>query len=62
MCYQAAALAFVFICCFPGRDRDLKLDNTLLDSSSPPMLKLCDFGFAKTWEENEEANMYTHIG
>ena len=42
--------------------RDLKLDNTLLDSSTPPMLKLCDFGFAKTWEENEEANMYTHIG
>ena len=42
--------------------RDLKLDNTLLDDSSPPQLKLCDFGFAKTWEENEEANMYTHIG
>ncbi|EIE25720.1 kinase-like protein [Coccomyxa subellipsoidea C-169] len=42
--------------------RDLKLDNTLLDLTKPPMLKLCDFGFAKTWESNEEANMYTHIG
>lgn len=42
--------------------RDLKLDNTLLDKGNPPVLKLCDFGFAKTWEGNEEANMYTHIG
>lgn len=41
--------------------RDLKLDNTLLDDSNPPLLKLCDFGFAKTWEA-EDANMYTHIG
>jgi len=40
--------------------RDLKLDNTLLDASDPPVLKLCDFGFAKTW--TEDANMYTHIG
>ena len=40
--------------------RDLKLDNTLLSSDSPPVLKLCDFGFAKTW--TEDANMYTHIG
>jgi hypothetical protein len=30
--------------------------------TKPPMLKLCDFGFAKTWESNEDANMYTHIG
>lgn len=40
--------------------RDLKLDNTLLDSHEPPVLKICDFGFAKTW--SEEANMFTQIG
>ncbi len=40
--------------------RDLKLDNTLLDSSHPPLIKICDFGFAKTW--SEEANMFTQIG
>lgn len=40
--------------------RDLKLDNTLLDSSKPPVIKICDFGFAKTW--SEEANMFTQIG
>ena len=40
--------------------RDLKLDNTLLDDSQPPVLKICDFGFAKDWTES--ANMYTHIG
>lgn len=41
--------------------RDLKLDNTLLDSTNPPFVKLCDFGFAKSWE-SENANMQTHIG
>lgn len=41
--------------------RDLKLDNTLLDNSEPPMIKLCDFGFAKTWA-GDDANMMTHIG
>ena len=40
--------------------RDLKLDNTLLDASNPPIIKICDFGFAKTW--SEEANMFTQIG
>ncbi|KAL6779334.1 SNRK2I [Auxenochlorella protothecoides x Auxenochlorella symbiontica] len=40
--------------------RDLKLDNTLLDSSDPPIIKICDFGFAKSW--SEEANMFTQIG
>ncbi len=46
------------LCCA----RDLKLDNTLLTDGNPPMIKLCDFGFAKRWENNEEANMHTHIG
>jgi hypothetical protein len=52
-------------CMTPGRApgfwcRDLKLDNTLLDGSSPPNIKICDFGFAKTWETS--SNMFTHIG
>ena len=42
--------------------RDLKLDNTLLTNTTPPMIKLCDFGFAKAWENHEDANMHTHIG
>jgi len=40
--------------------RDLKLDNTLLDNSDPPLIKICDFGFAKNFEEN--SNMFTQIG
>lgn len=40
--------------------RDLKLDNTLLDGTDPPIIKICDFGFAKTW--SEDANMLTQIG
>lgn len=27
--------------------RDLKLENTLLDGSSAPQLKICDFGYSK---------------
>jgi serine/threonine-protein kinase SRK2 len=41
--------------------RDLKLDNTLLDGKTPGRVKLCDFGFAKQWEESNR-NMFTHIG
>ena len=41
--------------------RDLKLDNTLLDSSRPQRIKLCDFGFAKAWDAGSK-NMFTHIG
>eukprot|EP00803_Ostreobium_quekettii_P006140 evm.model.scf_58.12 EVM.evm.TU.scf_58.12 scf_58:110984-115751(+) len=40
--------------------RDLKLDNTLLDVSDPPIIKICDFGFAKHYEDN--SNMFTQIG
>lgn len=43
-----------------GGDRDLKLDNTLLSGDDPPIVKLCDFGFAKDWEK--VADMHTHIG
>ncbi|KAL8476222.1 hypothetical protein ACS0TY_028763 [Phlomoides rotata] len=28
--------------------RDLKLENTLLDGSSAPLLKICDFGYSKS--------------
>jgi serine/threonine-protein kinase SRK2 len=28
--------------------RDLKLENTLLDGSSTPRLKICDFGYSKS--------------
>jgi serine/threonine protein kinase len=41
-------------------DRDLKLDNTLLDGSRPPRVKLCDFGFAKDFEPGQ--NLMTNIG
>lgn len=40
--------------------RDLKLDNIVLDANKPPRIKLCDFGFAKNWED--ESNMFTQIG
>ena len=27
--------------------RDLKLENILLDDSTPPHIKICDFGYSK---------------
>lgn len=41
--------------------RDLKLDNIVLDGSTPPRIKVCDFGFAKNWS-SDEAYMMTQIG
>ena len=29
--------------------RDLKLENTLLDGSTAPRLKICDFGYSKVY-------------
>ena len=49
------------VTCTLMRFRDLKLDNTLLDGKRPGRVKLCDFGFAKQWEQ-ENRNMFTHIG
>jgi len=38
----------------------LKLDNTLLDTSKPPHVKICDFGFAKGFQPGEA--MLTNLG
>lgn len=40
--------------------RDLKLDNTLLTDEDPPKIKLCDFGFARGWDNT--STMSTVIG
>lgn len=40
--------------------RDLKLDNTLLTTDSPPRIKICDFGFARGW--GTDSNFTTVIG
>eukprot|EP00798_Chlamydomonas_sp_ICE-L_P026073 gene26073-11776_t len=40
--------------------RDLKLDNTLLTTHNPPLIKLCDFGFARGW--GESSHFTTVIG
>ena len=41
--------------------RDLKLDNALLDGSDPPILKLCDFGFAARLEPQLDL-AFSHLG
>lgn len=42
--------------------RDLKLDNVLLDSATPPRILLTDFGFAKRWGRGQQAKMSGYLG
>ncbi|PHT68186.1 hypothetical protein T459_27673 [Capsicum annuum] len=37
--------------------RDLKLENTLLDGSPAPWLKICDFGYSKRYESSSNNNL-----
>lgn len=34
-------------------NRDIKLENTLLDGSLRPLLKICDFGYSKVILDNK---------
>ncbi len=37
-------------------NRDIKLENTLLDNSPRPLVKVCDFGYSKvTWPHSKKA-------
>lgn len=41
-------LACAYFDCMQGVvNRDIKLENTLLDGSKRPLLKICDFGYSK---------------
>ncbi|KAK3267989.1 kinase super protein [Cymbomonas tetramitiformis] len=41
--------------------RDIKLENTLVSGTTPPVLKLCDFGYSKsqTWQSNPHSTVGT---
>jgi len=52
----------MFLAALPKPCRDLKLDNTLLeDRLGPAYVRICDFGFAKSWTGQQD-NMKTAIG
>lgn len=38
--------------------RDLKLENTLLDGSTAPRVKICDFGYSKVKNEFMEISFF----
>jgi serine/threonine protein kinase len=39
--------------------RDLKLENTLLDGSTAPRLKICDFGYSKVLLDAPDVQNYS---
>jgi serine/threonine protein kinase len=41
--------------------RDLKLENTLLDGSPAPQLKICDFGYSKVVWESQLLPFYVFV-
>jgi len=50
--YREMAESNIFVCLFLIKQvchRDLKLENTLLDGSPAPRLKICDFGYSKVY-------------
>lgn len=59
-CLQQFIGAVEYLHSFHVAHRDIKLDNIVLDSREPPMIKICDFGFARDWEGDD--NMMTSIG
>lgn len=50
-CILLAILCLIVLLGIPGKqgivNRDIKLENTLLDNSPRPLVKLCDFGYSK---------------
>ena len=45
-------------------NRDIKLENTLLDSTTRPLIKICDFGYSKvrpTLAALSAPQLYVHI-
>lgn len=54
-CWFATVLALCWCvcwCCVQGVvNRDIKLENTLLDSSPRPLVKICDFGYSKVCQQ-----------
>ncbi|DBA66108.1 TPA: hypothetical protein ACH3X2_003106 [Trebouxia sp. C0005] len=42
--------------------RDMKLDNTLFDGQKPPFIKICDFGFARAWQDPALYRMSSRVG
>ena len=41
-------------------NRDIKLENTLLDSTTRPLIKICDFGYSKV-ELHPCSSVNTHV-
>lgn len=44
---DASVLCLMYLFVKQVCHRDLKLENTLLDGSPTPRLKICDFGYSK---------------
>lgn len=40
----------------------MKLDNTLFDGQKPPFIKICDFGFARAWQDSSLYRMSSRVG
>ena len=41
--------------------RDIKLENTLLDGSPRPLLKICDFGYSKAGQPKHACLPHLHL-
>ena len=42
-------------------NRDIKLENTLLDSSPRPLVKICDFGYSKVCSGSQPSALWVLV-
>ena len=42
-------------------NRDIKLENTLLDGTTKPLIKICDFGYSKVSSEWTISSQTLHM-
>ena len=46
-CVSLFSLPTLLLCLQGVANRDIKLENTLLDGTTRPLIKICDFGYSK---------------
>ena len=46
-CVSLYSLPTLLLCLQGVANRDIKLENTLLDGTTRPLIKICDFGYSK---------------
>ena len=56
-CESLYSLPPLLLCLQGVANRDIKLENTLLDGTTRPLIKICDFGYSKVRTSEDAPSM-----